>query len=403
MSRRSLTVSLVVGVLVVAAAVGLYARSASGVPANVIAVAGDVRVEENVVRAPVITAPTPDFTVGIPTTATPSAKKRGGAPTPARGPQVAGVLSSVLVSQGAHVTTGQPVAQIDTTMLDLGVASAQAGADKARASIEVLDNNVSKLRDARSKLVKARTKLIAARASLAATYTAVVKARADLRVQIAGIEALIAQPGGPPPHIPPYPVLLAGMKSVDTSLTAAIAGIKTGLAAMDAGLAKMRSGLAQMNDALTQLAGVRELAEANIRAQDVAVQLAKARRSAATITAPVSGVVTFARMAGTTVMVGAPVVRIRPDVPTRVDTYLTAEQLALVKVGTPATVDFDSNPGSPLTGHIAVIGSAAVVPPTGFPTAIVHMTRAVRVTIELDSGQTAPPGTPVDVMITGTN
>ena len=402
MSRRSLTISLVIAVLVVAAIVGLYARSASGVPANVIAVAGDVRAEENIVRAPVITAPTPDFTVGIPTTATPSGRKRT-APVPARGPVVAGLLTTVTVQQGAHVTTGQPVAQIDTTMLELGVASAKAGADKARASLDVLDHTVSKLRDARSKLITARTKLIAARTSLTATYTVVVKARAGLRAQIAAIEALIAQPGGPPPHVPPYPVLLAGMKSAEASLTAAVNGIRTGLAAMSAGLSKMRTGLAQINDGLSQLADVRDLAEVNIEAQDVAVQLAEKRRDAATITSPVSGVVTFARMPGTTVMVGAPVLRIRPDVPTRVDTFLTPEQLALVGVGSPATVDFDSNAGAPLTGHIAVIGSSAVVPPTGFPTAIVHMTRAVRVTIELDSGQTAPPGTPVDVAITSTN
>jgi multidrug resistance efflux pump len=97
--------------------------------------------------------------------------------------------------------------------------------------------------------------------------------------------------------------------------------------------------------------------------------------------------------------VGAPLVRIRPDRPVRIDTYLTTDQLEQAPIGTPVTVDFDSNPGEPLNGRIAVIGATAVVPPTGFPTAIVHMTRAVRVTIELESGATAPAGTPVDVKI----
>jgi multidrug resistance efflux pump len=143
----------------------------------------------------------------------------------------------------------------------------------------------------------------------------------------------------------------------------------------------------------------RRLMKVNVVAQDVALALEKARRAAATITSPVSGFVTFARTPGTAVMVGAPIVRIRPDGPTRIATYLTTDQLAQAGVGTPVTVDFDSNPGGALTGHIAVIGDAAAVPPTGFPTAIVHMTRAVSVTIELDAGQTAPPGTPVDVEI----
>jgi hypothetical protein len=98
-------------------------------------------------------------------------------------------------------------------------------------------------------------------------------------------------------------------------------------------------------------------------------------------------------------MVGAPLVRVRPDGPTEIATYLTADQLALVGVGTAAIVDFDSNSAGPLAGHITAIGDRAVVPPTPFPTSIVHMTRAVRVTIRLDGKSTAPPGTPVDVSI----
>ena len=75
------------------------------------------------------------------------------------------------------------------------------------------------------------------------------------------------------------------------------------------------------------------------------------------------------------------------------------EQLAQIDIGSAATVDFDSNQGGPLTGHVTSIGGAAALPPTSFPTTIVHMTRAVRVTIELDSGRSAPQGTPVDIEI----
>jgi multidrug resistance efflux pump len=78
---------------------------------------------------------------------------------------------------------------------------------------------------------------------------------------------------------------------------------------------------------------------------------------------------------------------------------LTSDQLTQVSVGSPATVDFDSNPGGPLAGHVSYLGYGAAVPPTSFPTSVVHMTRAVRVTVELDDGLTAPPGTPVDIEI----
>ncbi|HEY5506026.1 MAG TPA: efflux RND transporter periplasmic adaptor subunit, partial [Coriobacteriia bacterium] len=238
-----------------------------------------------------------------------------------------------------------------------------------------------------------------ARASLTATYTVMLKGRASLRTQIKAIEALIAQPGGPPPHIPPYPILLAGMKNAEAGLSAGISAVHTALGTMNAGLVKIATGLSQMDSGLHQLRDAHRLAVVGIEAQDAAVRLAQARRDTATITSPVSGVVTFVQLPGTAVMVGAPLVRIRPDAPTRIDTYLTTDQLLQVAVGTPATVDFDSNPGGPLAGHVAVIGSTAVVPPTGFPTAIVHMTRAVKVTIELDGGATAPAGTPVDVDI----
>jgi multidrug resistance efflux pump len=401
-NRRSALIAAIGVALAAAAGVGLYVRAASAAAPGVIAVAGDVRADVYVVRAPAITNPASDYTVGITTTGTPAPKKKPGGSAPAgasRAPVVSGFLSEVLVTEGAHVDTGAVLARLDTRLLDLGVASAEAAAAKARADLDVLDNNGIKLSDARAKLASGRKKLVAVRASLAATITALVAKRASLETSIAAIAAIIAQPGGPPPHVPPYPVLLAALKNALSGLNAGLAGARTGLATIDTNLAKMAKGLRTMDAAIQQLAGAHDLLEINIDSQDVAVRLAKARRDAATITSPVSGFVTFAKAAGTAVMVGAPVVRIRPDGPVRVDTYLTGDELASVTIGTQATVDFDSNTGSPLTGRIASIGDTAVVPPTSFPTAIVHMTRAVRVTIELDSGQTAPPGTPVDIEI----
>jgi hypothetical protein len=50
-------------------------------------------------------------------------------------------------------------------------------------------------------------------------------------------------------------------------------------------------------------------------------------------------------------------------------------------------------------GSIARVAGLAEVPPTSFPTSIVHMTRAVRVTVSLDGSSTVPYGTPVDITI----
>jgi HlyD family secretion protein len=401
-NRRLAVIALVLAVLAIATGVGIYARSASAVPAGIIAVAGDVRAVDDVVRAPAVTPPSPDYTVGITTTGTAAPTKRPagtGAPVVSRGAVVSGFLAEVLVSEGSRVSTGDVLARLDPVMLDLGVASSRAAAAKARAGLDVLEHTISKLETARGKLITGRKALRTARGSLSATITVLVRQRASLEASITAIQAIVAQPGGPPPHVPPYPVLLASLQGALSGLNAGLVGARTGLHTIDANLAKLAKGLAQMDTALHKLRDARKLARVNIESADVAVRLAEARRGIATITSPESGLVTFARLPGTAVMVGAPLVRIRPDRPTLVDTYLTTDQLVLAPVGTRVTVDFDSNAGAPLTGRVAVIGDAAFVPPTGFPTAIVHMTRAVRVTIELDQGETAPAGTPVDIEI----
>lgn len=414
MSKRSVLVALATLAVISAIIAGFYAKAASAATPGVIAVAGDVRMDEFIVRAPSVVTPTPDYTVGIPTT--PSATKKRGA-TPSKGasrlPVVSGYLAEVFVVEGSHVTKGEVIARLDTTLLDLGVTQATTARTKAHADIGVIDANLDKLADARTKLLDARAKLVKgraqllkARAALETTITLLRKAIVSLPKQIAGIQTLIAQPGGPPPHNPPYPVVLqmlqgqlAGIRQGLPLALAGLAKMNQGLAKIDQGFALMATGLAKIDSGRTQLRDFRSLAVINVRAQDVAVHLAKARRAAATITAPVDGTVTSARLPGTAVMVGAPLVKIRPDGPFRVYTYLTPDQLAQVQVGSGATVDFDSNPGAALTGHVEVVGDQAVVPPTAFSTSIVHMTRALRVTIELDKGQYAPPGTPVDVEI----
>ena len=431
MNRRTIVIAGLAAALVAAVAFGFYARSASAATPGVIVVAGDVRVDEYVVKAPTITQPTPDYTVGIPVPVGTPPKKRvaPSAPAPSRLPVVSGYLSQVLVGEGAHVAKGQVLARLDTTMLDLGVAQATTARVKGGTDIRVLDENLDKLDDARGKLVdaraklvkakaqllKARAQLLKARASLVATITVLKKQRASVVTSIAIIQRLINEgEDDVPPGSPPLPVILAGLKAALGGLNTGLAGANAGLATMDAGLAKMsvglatiakgfvqiRTGFAQLDKARTQLEDARRLAVINLTSLDVAVRLAEVRRQAATIVSPVAGTVTFARTAGTTVMVGAPLVRIRPDGPAHVVTYLTGDQLAQVSVGSRASIGFDSNTASSLPGRVALVGDGAVVPPTSFPTSIVHMTRAVRVTIELDSGATLPPGTPVDVEIT---
>ncbi len=405
-----------------------------------VAVAGNVRARSYAVITPALALPVPDFSVGIPSTGAkignlPAAGGRSASQSAMSRspiPVVVGTLDSVDVGQGDRVRAGQVIAQIDTTMLDLGVEAAQAAARKARADVGVVEGNLGTVADNESKLSTARTKLsdgeaqltkakrdlLKARKQLRASRAKAVAGRATLKGQIAALEKMLS---GPPPPTPPKPPTgptptqtLAKLKAKLAELNAGIAKIDAGLAKVDAGLVKVNAGFGKLAsnrskintgssalaDAKTQLRTAQDVLGVVVEGRDAGVAYARAARDMATITAPVDGVVTYARLPGTVVVVGAPIVRIVPNEPQKVDTYLTAQQMLRVRPGDATSITLDSFPGQTFSGKITTIGSAYTFVPTSFPTDLVHMTRAVKVTVAMDQGAALPAGTPVDVIIT---
>lgn len=435
MKQSTRNVLIVVGVVVLLAFGVWWSESRKAPPEGHLMVAGDVRPDTYSVTAPAITYPVPDYTVGIPkpagsTGAMSSQKRIGAAPAPRpTGPVVAGMLQRVYVTQGDQVKAGQIVAQFDTTMLDLGVEQAKTAQRKARAEVLVLAGNVDKLDTASSKLTSARAKISTAKSGLLKARRALRTARTDLlakrkqltalKAQRPQLEALLAQLKAQASQFPPGQVPPPLQKQI-SQLTGALAsiepglkGIAAGLATIDTNLAKVAKGLAalpkasaqissaasKLAEAKTQLKNAKDVLSIVADSQSIGVRIAEVRRAQATVRAPIDGTVTFARHGGTVAMVGAPLVRIHDSGPQRVDTFLTAEQLATVGIGSEAEISYDSAPGKVLRGRVTEIGSGYVFPPTSFPTQVVHMMRAVRATITLNEGQTAPPGTPVDVSI----
>lgn len=356
-------------------------------------VAGDVQAPSVTIGGPTIISPVPDFTVGIPGTTgapeRPASAARSGASS-SRQPVVSGMLVEVLVSEGSRIETGQVVARLDTRLLDLGVTAAEGALAQTRAQAGVLADTLDTLASGRAKLAAARTKLEKALAQATA-------GRAALAAQLAQLEAMVP-PGSPAPTptlSPARPMprqLIAQLKTALVKLDAGIAQLRTGLA-------KLATGSAKLSTARVQVRNGRDLLAVLVDGREVAVRAAEARRDAARIVTQVSGLVSFARPAGVVVMVGAPIVRVVPDVPTRIDTYLTSDQLVRVHLGGDAYVDFDSRAGTSLHGRITHVGETAQFPPTSFPTGIVHMTHAVLVTVTLDGRGIAPAGTPVDVTL----
>jgi multidrug resistance efflux pump len=436
-SRRNIILG---GALILFAALvgALVMRALSGPPANRLLVAGDVRAVTRTVSAPAISYPNADYSVSVPSNASAGSKvakiervtprQTGGRPSTGQ-PVVSGKLVRVNVRVGDHVDAGQVIAQLDTTLLDLGVKQAKINATKARISVRVLKNNLDTIADNQDKVEDGFDQLATGRSQLATGRSALIKARSQLqsakeqllelrrhrsqyKATLAGLKKQAAHL--PPGHVP------AKLKSAIAKLTMLLASITPGLAKVNAGLAQVNAGFdklaaaqaklasasAKLNDAGDALADAkkqvkraRDSLSIIADAQDLLIALAEAKRTQATIVAPVAGVVTQAAVPGTVVMVGTPIARIRPAEDALVDTYLTGAQLNSLPAGTIADITYDSASGASVTATMSAVGDRALFPPTSFPTDIVHMTRTVKVTFRLPAEDSPPPGTPVDIAI----
>ena len=428
---------VILGVLVVLAIAGavFWIRSGSTAPNGRLALAGDVRSDIRTISAPAIVYPTPDYTVGIPKPAGASAKP---GPASAKRPAsssskglvvVAGMLTHVYVTEGDTVKAGDIVARFDTQLLELGVQQAKTASRKQHKDVAVLGKTIDKLGTASSKLATARGQIATAKAGLIKGRAALLKARKQVLAQRAmlldakahrpQLQALLASLMQQAAQLPPNKVPAALKKqikdlttllfSIDPGLKAISGVLKTidtnlakiakGMAALPAAQAKINTAAKQLADAKVTLRGAKDVLSIVAKGSSIGIRLANARLGFAEVRTPVAGVVTFARRAGTAAMVGAPLVRVRPDGVQEVDTYLTAEQAAIVQIGSEADVAYDSSPGTVLHGKVSRFGASYVFPPTSFPTQVVHMTRALKVTITLDPGSSIPPGTPVDLSI----
>jgi X-X-X-Leu-X-X-Gly heptad repeat protein len=194
-------------------------------------------------------------------------------------------------------------------------------------------------------------------------------------------------------------VLLAQLKAKLAQLDAGLTLLHAGFGQLATGRAQLASASSQLATARDQLRTARDVAGIAAEAQDLGIQVAQLERGQARVLSPVSGRVTYTLAAGSIAMVGTPLDTIAPDRPVLVDTYVADSQLGLVRLGQSVDVTYDSEPDAVLHGHVTIIGSSSTFPPTSFPTNLIHLTRALRVTITLDRGPAPPPGTPVDLTI----
>jgi len=394
--KRVAIIATVLALLGAASVAVSYFQRQNNADRGYLTLTGDVRAQSYVVRAPVLVSPTIDVTVGFTSSTSLTTTTKKTTSTSSHQASVSGRIAEVFVAEGDTVVAGQKLARLDTTLLDLNVKQAETAAVKAHSDVDVLAAALGTIGSSQSDLAKTKRDTTAA---LAKAKTQ----RADLAAQLKQLESMPVPPSGS--SMPPT----GSVSPTGTSTTnpaALIPQLKAGLAKLDAGIAKMESGLSTMasgstklTDAKTQATNGQELLGIVADMRDTATVIAQTQRDSATITAPVNGLVTFARRAGSVAMMNAPLFRIAPDTPALIDTYLTTEQLARVLVGDPVEASYDSAAGVVLTGTVTSIGADSTFPPTSFSTDIVHMTRTTRVTITLENGAQPPAGTPVDLTI----
>lgn len=364
--------------------VGIFAGACTSDEVPRLELTGSVVDEVSVVPVPLIAQPAMDLQAGwSEPTATPSPET--GSPSAAeRRSQCWTRVETVSVRPGDTVRAGQEIARLDDALLSLGLQAAKADAAAARANVTLLDDSLNSLSEGRSQIGTKTTELDETIADLESQ-------RAEIANQLATAKAALTQATTPTETV---------------TLTAQIARLEPALAKIEAGLEQARTGRStlasatvELNTTQTKLAGLRTAANAIVQARDVAVSIAQERLNSAVVLAPTGGTVVDAREPGEVVACGSPLVTLRISSATRVETYVTSEQAAALASGTQATVYVDALPGRGQPAHVVYVSDELEYVPTTFATKLIHLTRAMRVVVELDGTRWIAPGTPADVQI----
>ncbi|MEA5055669.1 MAG: HlyD family efflux transporter periplasmic adaptor subunit [Propionicimonas sp.] len=327
-------------------------------------------------------------------------------------------IASVAVAEGDTVSAGQVVATVDPGTLPAQLAVAKADQAAAKAQIGVLaaaiDDTYDKAQtvaENKQKVDDAIKKLTAMQGKVAKALKQLKKTRSQLTAKLNQAEQLLANyPPVAPPGMPTQEELKAAIAQLKAGLTKVNAGIKQATAAqpkLKKGLKQARQGRRKLNDAAATIVDVRaqlqdakELATIAAAAAQIPVDLADAQLALTELTAPVAGVVIDVAQVGDQLGIGAPVVTIRPDVPSRITAWLSPAQAAQVCTDDTVAIVGDWMPeASSVSGTLTRLGDASVYPPSDAATDEIHLTRALEA--EFTSSEQLPAGVPVDVTIDG--
>lgn len=324
----------------------------------------------------------------------------------------AGIVISVPVALGDHVTAGQVLAQLDTRQLALQLAQAEANLAIAQAKLAQLNQGptAQDVAAAQQNVVSAQASYDKVRAGpaasdVAATQAALTAAQqnyatvragptaeqlSSLAAQLSNAQSALAQAQAAYDRIKGAPdagakiealqlqqatnnlsVAAAAYKDAqahptEAELATAASQVQAAQAALDRltpEAAEIQARLAALEAAKAALArlqpaaGDRAVLEAGVRAAQVARDLAAEQLAAAKLVAPFAGtVMTLDIETGEYAIPGTPILRLADTSTWQVETTdLTELNIAQIKVGMPASITFDAIPELALSGHVSQI------------------------------------------------
>ncbi len=351
--------------------------------ATTIDLTGRVVDETVVLPAPVIVTAAPDIEAGFETSA---AVVSPGKSTSSARNWIR--VASVNVVLGQSVKQGDVIAVVATASLDAALAAASADEAVAQSNVKAID-------DKAGNLVTTASDVASKTAELNKTIAELTLQRADLQVKLSIAEAAAGSLGA-----------TATVPAGQTDPRVQVKLLEAAIAKIDAALVKAQQAVVDLATAQTEIATAqsaiqytRDAAAAVAEGYAVATRLAQADLGRAQVLAPFDAVVVGVAATGEVLAGGAPIAALRPVQGSRIETYVTDEGRQALSVGIQVGALADSQPARGYTGRVRAIENEYEYVPTWFSTKVIHMTRAFRVEIELDQGQTLPAGTPVDVSI----
>lgn len=288
------------------------------------------------------------------------------------GSPVAGRLLERPVAEGDRVEAGQLIARLDTADAALAIARASADRDQANAQLRLL------LAGARPEdLRQADAQLATAEADVRAVQSELASAEADVE----RFDALLASNSG-------------SRKQRDDAVTrrdvaaARLQGARDRVRAAREAVARLRAGSRREEI---------EAARARVAAADAQIAVLQKTVSDATITAPVSGVVTETLAdVGELLQPRAPIVVVTDLQHAWANVYVDEPDVPRLKIGQRATVFTDAG-GAGLPGVVTYISPRAEFTPRNVQTADDRSKLVYRVKVTVDNaGGVLKSGMPVE-------